>query len=66
MTEQHARDQPREACRHRALNDHEGPLSPSLDTAHRGCLTAPDRSITEIKCPQFDSLQGEGLGIHAS
>ena len=55
-----------DARRHRALADHEGPLSPSLDTANARMLTAPDRSVTEVECPQFHPLQGEGLGVHAS
>jgi hypothetical protein len=66
MAEQQARDQPREARGHRALGDQEGTLSPSLDTANRGCLTAPDRSLTEVECPQFQPPHGEGLGVHAS
>ena len=65
MTKQQAREQPRHACRHRTLNDHESALPPSLDTAYRGCLAAPDRSVTEVEGSQFQSLQGVGLGVHA-
>ena len=61
MTKQQARSQPCGARGHRALADHEGTLSPSLDTVNRGCLTATDRSLTEIKCPQFQSPHGESL-----
>jgi hypothetical protein len=65
MTKQQAREQPRHACRHRTLNDHESALPPSLDTAYRGCFAAPDRLVTEVEGSQFQSLQGVGLGVHA-
>ena len=66
MTEQQARDQPCEARGHRALGDEEATLSPSLDTANRGFLAAPDRALTEVKGPQFQALHGEAFGVHAS
>jgi hypothetical protein len=66
LAKQQTREEPRHACRYRTLNDHESPLPPSLDTAYGGCFAAPDRSVTEVEGSQFQSLQGVGLGVHAS